>query len=590
MASPEHVPGIATEKIRLQDYLQRACGQYPIYQTIFEGPPHARQFKSQVFVDGIWYASPNAFSIRKVAENDAAKHAFIGFREKLKAEGRSLILEDIHFCKAIINEYAVKMNMMAPTYVTNESKEHARIFVSSLQLNGVTFTGDAATTKKAAEQFAARSAILINLVSEAGTTMSEILKSKVKYFKALTLAKDSSSIQASTIMGSSSIQASPVMGSSSIQASPVMDSSSIQASTVLSSSSIQAAPVMESPNVLMCIVNKDSSSVPACMVKGSSIMPACIAKDSSSIQASTVMDSSSIQAAPVMESPCVPVCIVNKNSSNIPQCMVKGSSIMPACIVKDSSSIQASTVMNSSSIQAAPVMESPNVPVCIVNKDSSNIPAFMVEGSSTTPACIAEDSSTTPACIAKASSSIPACIDKNPVSVQACIVKDSPNIHLGPVASEVAPLDSSLVSFTSTKEVDVGVRAIKDTLATIRQPSFAPFPSIQLAHSESASGQPSHSETRHQSLHVFKKPKLISSVEAVTPPIVFVPPTIEQASESPPVCSTSGKKRRKNKKARKNLLHQSPSTMIMVPQNQVSAFPVTTQQSSRSVSLQGFVA
>ncbi|XP_073041176.1 uncharacterized protein [Primulina eburnea] len=477
MASPEHLQGIPTEKSRLQEYAQRACAQLPVYQTLNEGPPHALQFRSQVLVDGIWYTSPNTFSSRKVAEHDAAKHAFIGLREKLKAEGRSLILEDLHFCKAILNEYAVKMNMKIPTYVTNESKAHVPIFVSSLQLNGVTFSGDAARTKKEAEQLAARSAILSILVSEAGTTMSVIVKSKFKFHNALKLAKDSCIIRASPVMDSSIIWASPVMDSSSIQASPIMDSSSIQAS-----------PVMESSNIPNCDVNKFSSNVPECFTKDPSITPTCITKDTS---------------------------------------------VMPACIVK----------------------ASPSIPACIIKNPAS------------TQACMVE----------------------NPVNTQACIIKDSPNIHLGPVATEVAPLDSALVSFTSTKEVDIGVCAIKDMLATIQQPSFAPFPSIQLAHSESASEQPSRSQSTHQSLHLFKKPKLISSVEAVTPPIIFVPPTIEQASESP-VCSTSGKKRRRNKKTRKNLLHQSPSTIVMVTQNQVPAFPVTTQQNGHSISLQGFVA
>ncbi|XP_073273210.1 uncharacterized protein [Primulina huaijiensis] len=478
MASPEHLQGIPTEKSRLQEYAQRACAQLPVYQTLNEGPPHALQFKSQVLIDGIWYTSPNTFSSRKVAEHDAAKHAFIGLREKLKAEGRSLILEDLHFCKAILNEYAVKMNMKIPTYVTNESKAHVPIFVSSLQLNGVTFSGDAARTKKEAEQLAARSAILSILVSEAGTTMSVIVKSKFKFHNALKLAKDSSIIRAS-----------PVMDSSSIRASPVMDSSSIRAS-----------PVMESYIIPTSVVNKFSSNVPACFTKDPSITPTCITKD----------------------------------PSFTPACIVKASSSIPACIIKNPASTQACVVENS------------------VNTQS--------------------------------------CMVENPVNTQACIIKDSPNIHLGPVATEVAPLDSALVSFTSTKEVDVGVCAIKDILATIQQPSFAPFPSIQLAHSESASEQPSRSQSTHQSLHLFKKPKPISSVEAVTPPIIFMPPTIEQASESPPVCSTSGKKRRRNKKTRKNLLHQSPSTIVMVTQNQVPAFPVTTQQNGHSISLQGFVA
>ncbi|XP_073041175.1 uncharacterized protein [Primulina eburnea] len=510
MASPEHLQGIPTEKSRLQEYAQRACAQLPVYQTLNEGPPHALQFRSQVLVDGIWYTSPNTFSSRKVAEHDAAKHAFIGLREKLKAEGRSLILEDLHFCKAILNEYAVKMNMKIPTYVTNESKAHVPIFVSSLQLNGVTFSGDAARTKKEAEQLAARSAILSILVSEAGTTMSVIVKSKFKFHNALKLAKDSCIIRASPVMDSSIIWASPVMDSSSIQASPIMDSSSIQAS-----------PVMESSNIPNCDVNKFSSNVPECFTKDPSITPTCITKDTS---------------------------------------------VMPACIVK----------------------ASPSIPACII-KNPASTQACMVENPVNTQACMVENPVNTQACMVENPVNTQACMVENPVNTQACIIKDSPNIHLGPVATEVAPLDSALVSFTSTKEVDIGVCAIKDMLATIQQPSFAPFPSIQLAHSESASEQPSRSQSTHQSLHLFKKPKLISSVEAVTPPIIFVPPTIEQASESP-VCSTSGKKRRRNKKTRKNLLHQSPSTIVMVTQNQVPAFPVTTQQNGHSISLQGFVA
>ncbi|KZV48917.1 hypothetical protein F511_09705, partial [Dorcoceras hygrometricum] len=471
-------------KTRLQEYAQRAGVQLPVYQTLNEGPPHACQFKSQVLLDGIWYTSPNSFLCRKMAEHDAAKHAFIGFREKLKAEGRSLVLEDVYFCKAIMNEYAVKMNMSLPTYVTNESKAFLPIFVSSLLLNGVTFTGDAARSKKEAEQFAARSAILSILVSEAGTTMSELLKSKSKFYNAVKLAKDSSSIQASLVNAK--------------------DSSRIQASSV-----------------------KDSSIIPAPTVKDSSIIP-----------------------APAVNDPSI-----------IPAPAVKDPSIIPALGVKDPSIVPAPTVKDPSTVLAPAI----NISAFAIN-DSSNNPACNVKDSPMIPACIAKNSSTTPISNFKDSSSIPACVVKDPTSMP-----DSANIHVGPAATEAVPLDSAVV-FTSTKEVDVGVSAIKDALATLRQPSFAPFPSLQLAHSESASEQPSHSQSAHQSLHLFKKPKTILSAEDLTPPIEFVPPTLEQASESPPVCTTSGKRRRKNKKAKKNALYQSPSTIVMEPQNQVPAF------------------
>lgn len=62
--------------------------------------------------------------------------------------------------KSIINEYTSKMNLGIPNYLTKELKVVLPSFVSSLSLNGITYTGDAGNNKKEAEQFAARSAIL----------------------------------------------------------------------------------------------------------------------------------------------------------------------------------------------------------------------------------------------------------------------------------------------------------------------------------------------------------------------------------------------------------------------------------------------
>ncbi|KAI3462604.1 hypothetical protein Pfo_019267 [Paulownia fortunei] len=207
MSAPEPPPpGIPEEvwcKNRLQQYTQRASIPLPVYQTFGEGAPHAPHFRSRVWVDGTCFLSPNTFSNRKMAEQDAAKHALIGIREKVKNEGSSRILEDTIFCKSIINEYALKMNLKPPTYVTNESKAMLPIFVSSLVLNGVTFVGDAGKNKKEAEQFAARSAILSILAivadSESSTTMSEIVKSKFKFYDILKKVKGSSSVQGSTV-------------------------------------------------------------------------------------------------------------------------------------------------------------------------------------------------------------------------------------------------------------------------------------------------------------------------------------------------------------------------------------------------------
>ncbi|KAI3451827.1 hypothetical protein Pfo_008492 [Paulownia fortunei] len=199
---PPPPPGVPEEvwcKNRLQQYTQRASIPLPVYETFNEGAQHAPHFRSRVWVDGTCFISPNTFSNRKMAEQDAAKHALIGIREKVKNEGCSRILEDTVFCKTIINEYALKMNLKAPTYVTNESKAVLPIFVSSLILNGITFIGDAGKNKKEAEQFAARAAVLSILDTESGTTMSEIVKSKFKFYDALKKVKDSSSVQGGTV-------------------------------------------------------------------------------------------------------------------------------------------------------------------------------------------------------------------------------------------------------------------------------------------------------------------------------------------------------------------------------------------------------
>ncbi|GMH30191.1 hypothetical protein Nepgr_032034 [Nepenthes gracilis] len=89
-------------KNRLQEYTHRACMQLPVYQTMNERFPHAPKFRSAVLVDGETYTSPNTFSHRKAAEQDAAKHALEGIATKIRDKGCSLICEDTTFCKSIL--------------------------------------------------------------------------------------------------------------------------------------------------------------------------------------------------------------------------------------------------------------------------------------------------------------------------------------------------------------------------------------------------------------------------------------------------------------------------------------------------------
>lgn len=82
-----------THKNRLQEFTQRSSLDRPVYQIVNEGSQHAPLFRSSVLVDRFWYTSPSTFSQLKVAEQDAAKVALTGVKEKMKHEGCPLIRE-----------------------------------------------------------------------------------------------------------------------------------------------------------------------------------------------------------------------------------------------------------------------------------------------------------------------------------------------------------------------------------------------------------------------------------------------------------------------------------------------------------------
>ncbi|KAF3615611.1 putative U-box domain-containing protein 4-like isoform 1 [Capsicum annuum] len=185
-----------THKNRLQELTQRSSLGRPIYQTINAGSQHAPLFQSSVFVDGVWYTSPSTFSHLKAAEQDAAKVALIGVKEKMKNEGCPLIREDTVFCKSILNEYAVKMNLEKPTYQTVQSAALLPVFKSTAVFNGIHYRGETGKNKKEAEQLAARAAVMSILETGAGTVMFEIIKSKRKLYEALDKVQDTSDFNA----------------------------------------------------------------------------------------------------------------------------------------------------------------------------------------------------------------------------------------------------------------------------------------------------------------------------------------------------------------------------------------------------------
>ncbi|XXG83973.1 hypothetical protein AAC387_Pa10g1602 [Persea americana] len=179
---PEHF----MHKNRLQEYTQRSALPLPLYQTINEGTQHAPKFRASVLVDGTTYWSCQMFSNRKAAEQDVARVALEGISRKIKDEGCPIIREDTVFCKSILNEFAVKMNLEKPTYVTSQPEGLLPIFISSLVFNGRTYIGGPGRSKREAEQLAARTVIQSILGnSESRTLLSQIIKSKSKLYAAL---------------------------------------------------------------------------------------------------------------------------------------------------------------------------------------------------------------------------------------------------------------------------------------------------------------------------------------------------------------------------------------------------------------------
>ena len=70
------------------------------------------------------------------------------------------MIQDKSFCKSILVEYAVRMNIQKPAYQTSQLDTPVPVFRSSLVFNDVSFTGDECKSKKEAEQSVARAVIL----------------------------------------------------------------------------------------------------------------------------------------------------------------------------------------------------------------------------------------------------------------------------------------------------------------------------------------------------------------------------------------------------------------------------------------------
>lgn len=140
-------------KLMLQTYAQRCKLGMPVYSSKKKGPPHAPCFKATVFVEGHPYESQGSYKTLKEAEHAAAQVALLSFTADTFEENGSPPY------KNILQELAQSEGFILPVYKTENSGEpHNLSFISTVEVEGETFQGTTAKSKKQAESNAARAA------------------------------------------------------------------------------------------------------------------------------------------------------------------------------------------------------------------------------------------------------------------------------------------------------------------------------------------------------------------------------------------------------------------------------------------------
>lgn len=149
-------------KSQLQEYSQKHSLSAPIYEHVKEGPSHEPKFTATVIVNGVRYDSPTAFRNRKTAEHAAAQ---VALQELGKAANGAGDIPNPVFesglCKNLLQEYAQKLNLPVPSYCCEKAagEGHTSIFISTVEIAGISYVGGPAKNKKTAEIKAARTAL-----------------------------------------------------------------------------------------------------------------------------------------------------------------------------------------------------------------------------------------------------------------------------------------------------------------------------------------------------------------------------------------------------------------------------------------------
>ncbi|KAL6840964.1 hypothetical protein ACP4OV_029224 [Aristida adscensionis] len=147
-------------KNQLQELAQRSCFNLPSYACIREGPDHAPRFKATVNFNGETFESPAFCSTLRQAEHAAAEVAL----NELSKRGPSStlaakVLDETGIYKNLLQETAHRAGLKLPVYTTVRSGPgHTPVFTCTVELAGMTFTGNPGKTKKQAQKNAAMAA------------------------------------------------------------------------------------------------------------------------------------------------------------------------------------------------------------------------------------------------------------------------------------------------------------------------------------------------------------------------------------------------------------------------------------------------
>nr|BAJ87635.1 predicted protein [Hordeum vulgare subsp. vulgare] len=147
-------------KNQLQELAQRSCFNLPAYTCLREGPDHAPRFKAAVIFNGEQFESPGFFTTLRQAEHAAAEVALAALARRGPSYSLAArILDETGVYKNLLQEVAQRVGAPLPSYTTERSGlGHLPVFTCTVELAGITFTGDHAKNKKQAEKNAASAA------------------------------------------------------------------------------------------------------------------------------------------------------------------------------------------------------------------------------------------------------------------------------------------------------------------------------------------------------------------------------------------------------------------------------------------------